>query len=197
MSQFQARLKELKERSGKTQARIAEDLGVTPQAFSYYVNGREPDYDTLIRIATYFGVSTDYLLGVSDTKYLENSLASMELGLSDEAIENLKKCKSDGCETDLFIKNSLFPSLITLFSSYIWLDELDLTKILEYAANITDNQEVKETVSESVGYLKSMPLTEMTLNGATACLRTIMTESRAAQQQNLNKMSPPKQGSSK
>lgn len=68
MSIFSDRLKALRDSSGKTQAQIAESIGVTPQAFSYYVNGREPNYDTLIRIANYFNVSIDYLLGKSQFK---------------------------------------------------------------------------------------------------------------------------------
>lgn len=56
----------LKEKSGKTQAKIASELGITPQAFSNYMKGREPDYNTLIKMSKYFDVSLDYLLGVSE-----------------------------------------------------------------------------------------------------------------------------------
>lgn len=66
MSIFQERLRHLKESSGATQAKIASDLGITPQALSYYMNGREPSYDVLVDIADYFDVSIDYLLGKSD-----------------------------------------------------------------------------------------------------------------------------------
>lgn len=68
MSIFSDRLKELRDAAGKTQAQIAESIGVTPQAFSYYINGREPNYDTLTKIANYFNVSIDYLLGKSQFK---------------------------------------------------------------------------------------------------------------------------------
>ena len=61
MSLFHERFRQLKEESGKTQSKIANDLGIKQQAVSYYANGREPDYDTLIAIASYFGVSADYL----------------------------------------------------------------------------------------------------------------------------------------
>lgn len=71
MSVFSDRLKELRDSSGKTQAQIAESIGVTPQAFSYYINGREPNYDTLVKIADYFNVSIDYLLGKSQFKNAE------------------------------------------------------------------------------------------------------------------------------
>ena len=66
MSLFPKRLYALKQKSGKTQAKIASELGISPQAFSNYMKGREPDYDTLIKMSSYFDVSLDYLLGVSE-----------------------------------------------------------------------------------------------------------------------------------
>lgn len=56
-------LRNLVDKSDKSQKEIAEALGLSQQRFNYYVNGqREPDYDTLIKIADYFEVSLDYLL---------------------------------------------------------------------------------------------------------------------------------------
>lgn len=68
MANFTERLRQLRDESGKTQSQIAKELGLTPQAFSYFVNGREPNYETLGKIADYFQVSVDYLLGRSDVK---------------------------------------------------------------------------------------------------------------------------------
>lgn len=138
MSQFQSRLKELKERSGKTQARIASDLGVTPQAFSYYINGREPDFDLLIRIASYFNVSTDYLLGKSDVRCLENSVNNEKLGLSEASIESLSEFNAcaKGAKPcfmphvyqerldviNLLLENEKRSNLLENIASYIWHD---------------------------------------------------------------------------
>ena len=92
MSLFAERFKQLKEITGKTQAIIASDLGVTPQAISYYANGREPNYDMLIKIADYFSVTTDYLVGLTNSPTRIPSAAD-DLGLSQEAIENLREMK--------------------------------------------------------------------------------------------------------
>lgn len=91
MNKFHERLKKLRDESGKTQATIAKELKMTPQTFSYYVNGREPNYDTLISLAKYFDVSTDYLLGLpDDTKeiYITKGLDTYS---NDELINELKK----------------------------------------------------------------------------------------------------------
>lgn len=58
------KLKELLDEMGLPQKRVAYDLRMSEQTFSNYVTGRrEPDFETLIRIADYFHVSVDYLLG--------------------------------------------------------------------------------------------------------------------------------------
>lgn len=63
---FAERLKELLEDKNVSQARLAKSMETTPQAISSYVKGKTtPDYDMLCNIAEYFGVTTDYLLGVS------------------------------------------------------------------------------------------------------------------------------------
>ena len=61
------RLKELRKKRGITQLKLAMDLGLNQNAISRYETGeREADYNTLIALADYFGVSIDYLLGRTD-----------------------------------------------------------------------------------------------------------------------------------
>lgn len=81
---FAERLKELLQDRGVYQARLADALNTTPQAISSYVNGKTtPDYDMLCNIAEFFGVTTDFMLGVSNT-------------LSDEEDKLLEEMKEDG-----------------------------------------------------------------------------------------------------
>ena len=62
------RLKLLRKELKKTQTDIANVLGITVSAYGNYELGqREPDNANLIKLAKYFGVSTDYLLGSSET----------------------------------------------------------------------------------------------------------------------------------
>ena len=61
------RIKQLREEHGKSQTDLAKYLGITPQAVSGYENGRRnPPTDICQRIADFFFVSTDYVLGRSD-----------------------------------------------------------------------------------------------------------------------------------
>lgn len=69
MSSFEKRLRILREAKDYSQLQLAKDLSVSNVTLSQYENGvRKPDIETLNKIATYFGVSIDYLLGVSDVR---------------------------------------------------------------------------------------------------------------------------------
>ena len=65
------RLKELRDRRGISQLKLAMDLGLTQNSVSRYESGaREADYKTLIALSDYFGVSVDYLLERTDNPSL-------------------------------------------------------------------------------------------------------------------------------
>ena len=68
-------LKELRKSQNLTLKELALKLEISYQALSNYENSnRQPDYDTLIRIADFFNVSVDYLLGhTADKKQLSGS----------------------------------------------------------------------------------------------------------------------------
>ena len=58
------RLKELRKKKGISQLRLATELNTTQNTISRYETGeREPGIDELIKIADYFNVSVDYLVG--------------------------------------------------------------------------------------------------------------------------------------
>ena len=66
---MESRIKMLREKRGLIQELLAVEIGVTQQMLSKY----EKDItiikvDVLKRIAEYFNVTTDYLLGLSDMK---------------------------------------------------------------------------------------------------------------------------------
>ena len=62
------RLKHLRENKNLSQRQLAKLLNVAPSTLAMYeVNKREPDFDTLKTIANFFSVSTDYLLGITDS----------------------------------------------------------------------------------------------------------------------------------
>lgn len=61
------RLKELREELGLTQKQVAEALHLHNVTYLHYEKDqREPPLLVLVKMADYFQVSTDYLLGLTD-----------------------------------------------------------------------------------------------------------------------------------
>lgn len=61
---FSQRIKELRKNKGITQIEFAKLFNIATGTIAMYETGkRQPDYETLKRIAEFFNVSTDYLLG--------------------------------------------------------------------------------------------------------------------------------------
>jgi transcriptional regulator with XRE-family HTH domain len=52
-----------------SQEEVAKHIGITRSAYSHYeINNRQPVYDTLMKLAAYFGVSLDYMIGGTSAK---------------------------------------------------------------------------------------------------------------------------------
>lgn len=63
------RIKEERELLGKTQLEISNLIGMAVSSYALYEQGRRnPDYDTLIKLADIYNCTTDYLLGRTDNK---------------------------------------------------------------------------------------------------------------------------------
>ena len=75
---FASRLKELLHDRNISQKDFASKIDIAASTAGNYIRGvREPDYETLKRIAAFFHVSTDYMLGTEQEKAnnpLENEL---------------------------------------------------------------------------------------------------------------------------
>ena len=69
------RITELRAARGIYQKQLADDLQVSVATISNYENGRHiPDPVTLCKIADFFGVTTDYLLGRTNLRYEPQNL---------------------------------------------------------------------------------------------------------------------------
>lgn len=67
---FSDRLKKLRDEKGWTKTYVANHLGLARmQVYANWEYGsREPDYETIKNLATLFGVTTDYLIGRTDSR---------------------------------------------------------------------------------------------------------------------------------
>lgn len=84
MYQIGERLKALRVKKSMTQKQVASVLGLRVSSISSYESGdRKPSYGILIKYASLFHVSTDYILGVEKKQSLDVS------GLDDEQVLSL------------------------------------------------------------------------------------------------------------
>ncbi|EAC6413261.1 XRE family transcriptional regulator [Listeria monocytogenes] len=88
-------LKKLRKNENLTQDQLASKIGITRDTLANYETGRrEPDFTTLKNIASYFEVSTDYLLGRDEIDNTDLLAAHIDDDLTeDERIEIEKYLK--------------------------------------------------------------------------------------------------------
>ena len=67
MDNFSTRIKALREDKGLSQSQLAKLTNISQAAISLWEDGqRLPNAEAIITMAQFFGVSTDYILGLAD-----------------------------------------------------------------------------------------------------------------------------------
>jgi transcriptional regulator with XRE-family HTH domain len=87
------KLKSLRIEKKLTQKQVADRIGLAISAVSSYESGtRYPSYDSLVKLAHMFHVSTDYLLGMTDKRYIDSTgLDDSDVELVSQLVEKLRK----------------------------------------------------------------------------------------------------------
>ena len=91
--EFGKRLKELRRQAGLTQQQLGTQIGVTKSVISFYeLQEHSPAPDVLIKLATVFHVTTDYLLGIEKSQTIDVSgLTSDDIQLVYHLVETLRQ----------------------------------------------------------------------------------------------------------
>ena len=118
---FSKRLKHVRELKGISQRQAAEDLNISPQNLSYYENSRDAGYGLLVRMARYYDVTVEYLIGASPVMQRENVDINKDIGLNDKTINLLRQRNKFGYSYAADIVNEIvrteyFQRLVTIFS---------------------------------------------------------------------------------
>lgn len=89
----QERLKDLRVERGLNLEELAQETGISKSALGSYENDndeyKEINHGSLLKLADFYQVSVDYLLGLTNNRKYENTPIE-ELHLSDEVVELLK-----------------------------------------------------------------------------------------------------------
>lgn len=91
-----------KEKGFASQEKFAIHIGIDRTTYNGYVNGNPMPSDILKKIAKELDVSTDYILGLSDCRSVQNDYINKYLGLSDDAINGLREIVSDDSDKRLY-----------------------------------------------------------------------------------------------
>ena len=90
-----------------SQQELADYLGLKArQSVSAYCDGSgQPSWENIAKIAEYFSVSTDWLLGVTNIESVEQNIqvAAATLGISGKAAENLARISTETEDDNIFI----------------------------------------------------------------------------------------------
>lgn len=124
------RLKQLRSENNLTQAQLADILGIAKTTLAAYEQGKsEPNIELLIKMADYFCVTVDYLIGKTNCIHEEYQPISDILGIDEKTIDILKgfsRNKAEYSQLDFLeaiIQHPQFSSLMSQISSYILHDE--------------------------------------------------------------------------
>ncbi len=93
MVNFGSTLKKLRLQAGMTQKQLADSMGLTKAVISYYeLQERYPSPEVLIKLASIFHVSTDYLLGLDRSNTIDiTGLNDDDVVLVKQLVDSLRK----------------------------------------------------------------------------------------------------------
>ena len=152
----------------KTANRLKDHLGVSIQAINQYKQGTAyPKTENLIKIADYFYISVDYLLGLTDTPNRDTRIQAVHdvTGLSEGAIVKLHDMNEKNAKTSfldiisLLIENSNAEFILAIISSLVSCIETDTGKdLISVTIDGKDEYLYKETHLKMLLQIKMMEI---------------------------------------
>ena len=89
------KLKELRKNFKKTQKQVADALNIKVQAYQTYELGiKRPSFETLIKLADYFGTTVDYILEHNSPYVVDISLLNQS---QIDLMNKIKNCSEQTC----------------------------------------------------------------------------------------------------
>lgn len=124
---FPTQLRELRKGKGVSQEQLSKDIGVSKSTIGLYETGDTlPDAKTLRDLAVYFGVSADYLLGLSTyEEKTSEKITAQDMGLSEDFARGLMNLhNTPGGDLYILVLNELakcknFSKVLYQISEYV------------------------------------------------------------------------------
>ena len=145
--------KQRKKKGYTSQEKFADKIGIDRSTYNGYVNGNSIPSDILIKMSKLLNVSTDYILGLSDCRSVDNDYISKETGLSDDAINRLTEHKKNTRKR----KQDDDVSKLTLMGINKLLEHPFGSSVLFWIGMYLDESEIKGYISKG----KQIPFKEL------------------------------------
>lgn len=155
-----------------TQAKEAKEMCVAASMLSDIINGNRKEIrsDTLIKLCKHFNVSADWLLGLSQTRSVDENIQCVcaTTGLSNNAVDILCSIKSDPYYSMIIsgiIESKHFPALLENLESALKCRESTHVKFVnEYADMIQELARSLEKISGTDLIAEYEPNIQLLLN---------------------------------
>ncbi len=158
---FYSRLRQLREQHRLSQKDLAAFLGVTRQAIaSYELGKREPGFNTLIKLADYFNVSADYLLGRVNCNDPNAYIIGRNLRLIRGDLTYKQICEKISMKMGVLI----FPEMFEMYEKGQYIPCTGTIKMLSKYANVRESFFYTNNTAESLERERKLYRTELERN---------------------------------
>ena len=160
---IQEKLKDLRVGKGLSLEELAKETGLSKSALGSYESNDYKDisHTAIISLAKYYGVSTDYLLGLTENIEEESSTIS-ELKLDDETVKILKSGTINNRLLCEIIKHPDFWKFMSDAEIYIdSLAEMQIRNLNSFVALMRNKILLRDKISDSDHYLQTLKSCEI------------------------------------
>ena len=160
---IQERIKDLRVESDLSLDELSKETGISISALSSYENNEDKDIslNSIIALANFYNVSTDYLLGLTEIK--ESTISDIsELKLDDETIDILKSSNINSRLLCEIIKSENFAKFMSDMEIYVdGLAEMQIRNLNSFVSTMRTKILQRNEVHDSEYYIKTLKACEI------------------------------------
>ncbi len=160
---IQEKLKDLRVEKGLTLQELSEQTGISRAALGNYENDdyKEITHKTIVILADFYGVSTDYLLGLTENREEGMSQIS-DLRLDDETVEILKSGTINNRLLCEIIKHPDFWKLMSDTEIYIdSLASMQIHNLNSFVALMRTKIQLRDQIPDTEHYIRTLKTCEV------------------------------------
>lgn len=120
-SKFASRLRILRKKKGYSQEAVSEKLGLAKITYGTYENCRYiPDAEKIAKMADFYNVSADYLLGLTDNPLPNENFVSVDYSRKCvDVLLDIAKTSNKKRAFEYIVKNKRFKELLVYIDTYL------------------------------------------------------------------------------